>query len=123
MMSSMRKRSLTRPNSVLPSPLAASLALTRKMPVPIRIESCRTALCETMVPERAKIGARRLRGGKAQRRQTPRRIVNEHDQRAARAAPFKPVMRAAVDLDQFAKARPPVAPLKHPLVTPPLRLP
>ena len=91
--------------------------------VPIRIESRRTAMRENMVPERAKIGARRLRGGKAQRRQTPRRIVNEHDQRAARAAPFKPVMRAAVDLDQFAKSRPPLAQLKHPLVTPPLRLP
>ena len=78
---------------------------------------------ENMIPERANVGARRLRRGEAQRRQTPRRIVNEHNQRAARATPFKPVMRAAVDLDQFAKARPPLAQFEIPPATPPLRLP
>ena len=38
-------------------------------------------------PERLPIGLGRLHGRETQRRQTTRRIVDEHDQRAARPAP------------------------------------
>src|SRR5208337_343981 len=45
------------------------------------------------------------------------------DQRTAPTAPLEPIVRAGVDLDQFTKARTPLAQLKHPLMTPPLRFP
>src|SRR5216684_616201 len=78
---------------------------------------------QNMVLQRGEIGSRGLGRGKSQRRQPPRRIVDEHDQRAARPTSLKPVMRAAVDLDQLAKARTPLAELKHLLAPPRLRLP
>jgi hypothetical protein len=53
-----------------------------------------------------------------QSRQPARGIVDEHDQRAAWAAAFKPVVRTAVDLDQLAEPRAPLAQLKHPLCPP-----
>lgn len=91
--------------------------------MPIRIERQRTAVRQDMAPERPQIGARRFARREVQRRQPPRRIVDEHDQRATRAAPLEPIMRAGVDLDQLAEARTPLAQLKHPLMTPPLRFP
>ena len=45
--------------------------------------------------------------------QTARRIINKYDQRATWRSPFEPVMRAAVDLDQLTKPRPPRARLMH----------
>ena len=48
--------------------------------------------------------------------QTPRGVVDEDDQRAARTASLEPIVRTAVDLDQLAKARTPLAKLKHPLL-------
>ena len=91
--------------------------------VPIRIERQRTAVRHDMAPERPEIGARRLARRELQRRQPPRRVVDEHDQRATRTAPLEPIVRAGVDLDQRAEARTPLAQLKHPLMTPALRFP
>src|SRR5271166_3623592 len=48
--------------------------------VPIRIERQRTAVRHDMAPERPEIGARRLARRELQRRQPPRRVVDEHDQ-------------------------------------------
>ena len=76
---------------------------------------------QNIVSERAKVGARRLRGAK--RNAVRRPVASSMNTISVQRAPFEPVMRAAVDLDQFAKLRPPLAQLKHPLVTPPLRLP
>ena len=56
-------------------------------------------------PERPQIGARRFARREAQRRQPPRRAVDEHDQRATRTTPLESIVRAGVDLDRLAEAR------------------
>src|SRR5271166_3217034 len=78
---------------------------------------------QDLVPQRLEIGLARFDRRKTQRRQPTRRVIDEHDQRAARPAPLEPVVRAAVDLHQLAEPRPPLAQLKHPLHPPPLRTP
>jgi hypothetical protein len=66
-----------------------------------------------MASKRLQIGPGRFLRHEAQRRQTARRVVNDNGQCAARCAALEPVMRMAVDLDQFAKPRTPLAELKH----------
>ncbi len=89
--------------------------------VPVAVKGERKPVRENMRLQRAKIGLRRLARRKLQRRQPAGRVVDEHDQRAARAAPLQPIVRAAVDLNQFAKAPAPLARLMNPPRPPPLR--
>ena len=91
--------------------------------VPVRIERQRTAMRQNMAPQYCQLRPRRLGKGIAQRRQPARRTVNEYDQRAAGAAVLEPGVRAAVDLDQLAEARPSLAQLKDPLLPSLLRTP
>ena len=63
-----------------------------------------------MVVQHPHVAQRGLGRHEAQLRQPPGGIVNKHQQRAVRAAPFKPVVGAAVDLGQFAE---PGAPFAH----------
>ena len=74
--------------------------------VPVTVEGGRTAIGNDVGMERIKIGLSAFDGHKACRHDLAGGIINEGDQRAARPAPFKPVMRTAVDLDQFAHTRP-----------------
>ena len=73
--------------------------------MPVRIKRLRAAMRQNLAFQRNEISARGLGRRKMQPRQARGRSVDKHDQRAARAAPFKPVVRAAVDLDQLAKTR------------------
>ena len=75
---------------------------------------------QNVTPQGFKIRLGGLRRREPQRRQPARRIINKHDQCAAGAAPFKPIVRAAIDLDQLAKTRPALSQLEHPLGPPPL---
>jgi len=76
-----------------------------------------------MAAQCLRIRAHRLRGPELQRCQPVGRGIDEHDKRAARTVVLKPGVRAAVDLDQFTKARTPLARAKHPRLTPLLRSP
>lgn len=89
----------------------------------VRVKRQRAAMRQNMAPQCRQIRPGRLGRREVQRRQPARCVVDEDDQRAAGAAVLQPGVRAAVDLDQFAEPRPPLAQLKHPLVPPPLRAP
>ena len=65
-------------------------------------------MCEDMIVQHMHITQRGFSRRKAQLRQLSRCIVNEDQQRATVAAPFKPVVRAAIYLDQLAKPRTPL---------------
>jgi hypothetical protein len=78
---------------------------------------------QNMAPQSLEVRPCRLRGGKAQRRQPARCVIDEHDQRAAGAAVFKPGVRTAIDLDQLAKPRTPLTQLKQALLPALLRAP
>ena len=95
------------------------LGVDPEYPVPVTVQRKGPSMGQNMRPQRLKINTRGLGRCKAQIRQAARRIVDEDDQAATRATPLKPVMRAAVDLDQLAK---PCAPLSQGvcLSTPPL---
>ena len=68
------------------------------------------AMCQNVVVQHPHVAQRGLGGHEAQLRQLAGGIIDEHQQRAALAAPFKPVVGAAVDLDHLAK---PSATLAH----------
>ena len=87
--------------------------------VPIRIEGQRQAVRQHVRLQRLQIGLGGLRRGKLQTRQPPGGVVDEHDQRAARPPALEPIVRAPVDLDEFAKARPAFANLEDLLGAPP----
>jgi hypothetical protein len=91
--------------------------------MPVRVERQRAAKRQDMAPQCRQIRPGRLRWREVQRRQPARCVIDEHDQRAAGTAVLKPGVRAAIDLDQLAKPRPPLAQLKYPLRPPPLRAP
>ncbi len=80
------------------------LGVDAENPVPIRIERQRQAVREHVRLQRLKIGLGGLRRGESQMGQPPGRIVDEHDERAARSPALEPVVRAPVDLNEFAKA-------------------
>ena len=107
----------------LPIPALRVLRIDPENPMPVRIKCQRTAMRQDVIPKCLQIRPRRLGRHETQGRQTARRIVDEHDQRATRAAILKPRVRASVDLDQFAKPRTPFPRLKHTPDTPALRLP
>ena len=69
---------------------------------------------QEMAAQRDEIGLRRLRRRHVQRRQTPRRVVDEHDQGAARRPALEPVVLAAVDLNELAEPWPPLAQQERP---------
>jgi hypothetical protein len=73
--------------------------------LPIRIEGRRHAVRQHVRLQRLQIGLGRLRWRELQTRQPTGRVVDEHDQRAARSPALEPIMRAPVDLDELAKAR------------------
>src|SRR5271166_4173272 len=112
-MSSMRSRSTTRPNSVKPSPLLRLLGVDAENPVPIRIEGQRQAVREHVRLQRLQIGLCRLRRRELQTRQPPGGVVDEHDGRAARSPALQPIVRAPVDLNELAEARPAFANLEN----------
>src|SRR5271166_1536995 len=112
-MSSMRSRSTTRPNSVKPSPLLRLLGVDAENPVPIRIEGQRQAVREHVRLQRLQIGLGHLRRRELQTRQPPGGVVDEHDERAARSPALEPIVRAPVDLNELAEARPAFANLEN----------
>src|SRR5271157_2940835 len=73
----------------------------------IRVERQRRPIRQEMAAQRDEIGLRRLRRRHVQRGQTPRRVVDEHDQGAARRPALEPVVLAAVDLNELAEPWPP----------------
>ena len=99
------------------------LGVDAENPVPVAVKRQRTAMGEHVPLQRQKIGAPRLRRRELQRDQAARRVIDEHDQRAARPAPLEPVVRRAVDLDEFAKPAPAITQLVDPLLLAPLRAP
>jgi len=64
-----------------------------------------------------------LRRNGSQRRQSAVAIVDVRDLRAARIAPFQPVVRAPIDLDRLANPVPALTQLKPAPRPPPLGLP
>ena len=86
--------------------------------VPIRIEGQRHAVREHVRLQRVQISLGRLRRGKLKTRQPPGGVVDEYDQRATRSPALEPIVRAAVDLNELAEARPALANLEN-LLGPP----
>ena len=99
------------------------LGVNAENAVAIRVECQRAAMGQNVTPQSLKIGAGGLGRREPQRRQPARRIINKDDQGAAGAAALEPIMRAAVNLDQLAKARPALSQGEHPLGPPPLGAP
>src|SRR5208283_3115234 len=89
----------------------------------IRVERQRRPIRQEMAAQRDEIGLRRLRRRHVQRGQTPRRVVDEHDQGAARRPALEPVVLAAVDLNELAEPWPPLAQQERPPRLARLRLP
>jgi hypothetical protein len=99
------------------------LGVDAENPVPVRGEGQRQAVREHVRLKRLKISLGRLRRRELQMRQPPGRVIDEHDQRAARSPALEPVVRAPVDLNEFAEARPAFANLENLLGPPSLRSP
>lgn len=99
------------------------LGVDAENPVPVAVESQRCSMGQDMDSQRQKIGSCGFCRGKLQGRQTACCIVNENNQGAAGATSLEPVMERTINLDQFAKARPPFTQLKHPLLLPSLGTP
>ena len=88
--------------------------------MPIRIEGQRQAVREHVRLQRLQIGLGRLRRRELQTRQPPGGVVDEHDERAARSPALEPIVRAPVDLNELAEARPAFANLENLLGAPSL---
>jgi hypothetical protein len=86
--------------------------------VPIRIMGRRQAVRQHVRLQRLQISLGGLCRRKSQMGQPSAGVVDEHDQRAARAPALEPIVRAPVDLDEFAKARQAFANLKDLLGAP-----
>ena len=71
----------------------------------VRIECQQPDVIHDLIPKRLQISPGRIHRQEPQRGQMGRRVVDEHDRRAARAAILEPGVWDAVDLDQFAKPR------------------
>ena len=102
----------------LGQPIAAVdlLRIDPENAVTVRVQRKRNAMRQDVRAQRVSVGPRRLGGRKQQARQTTRGIIDEHDQRHLRAAPFEPVVHSAVDLDQLAEPGAPFPKLKHALL-------
>src|ERR1700720_4129993 len=118
-MMSMFSANSARPNCVTPSPPAASLRLTRKMPC-LSLYNATGLPCASRRPEVIK---RRFRGDEPQLHQPARRVIHESQQRARRAAILEPGVLRAVDLHQFAQTIAPPARLMRRGETMPTVLP
>ena len=62
---------------------------------------------------RLEVTKRRFRSGEVQFSETPRGIINEDQERAGWSTLFKPSIRRAIYLHQFAETRPPLAQGMH----------
>src|SRR5207344_3626745 len=97
------------------------LGIDPKDPVPVRIERQRPAMRQNLIAQRSQVGFRAFRRGEMQRDQSARRVIDEHNQRASWRAAFKPIVRTAVNLDQFTEPGAAVPALKNALLAPLLR--
>ena len=91
--------------------------------MPVGIERQRHTVRQDVIAQGREIRRAGFHRREVQCGQPAGRVVNEHDQRAARAAPLEPGVRAPVDLDQLAEPRPALAQLEHAPGTPLLRPP
>ena len=87
--------------------VVASVAdVNAKDAVLVAVQRHRQAVLPDMPMQRLHVTQRALPRQEAQLRQPTGGVVDEHEQTARRSPVFEPGVQTAVDLDQFAKARP-----------------